>query len=228
MQESRDEGASGKFDIAGTVVTALAVGGLVFGTIYGQQREWRDPLAFIALGVGAAATIVLPFQMMRAAHPLVPPHLFQSRNFTITNLSTFIVYGAMAVVFYYLPLFMQGTLGYTAAAVGLATVPPGLFLALFSSRFGALAGRYGPRWFMAAGPAIMAIGVLWLTRVPAASQAWTLRPVDPRSFLPPETYYTDFLPGIVVLGIGIIPMVAPLTTALMASVPGRNAGSPPP
>lgn len=224
VQESRDEEASGKFDIAGTVLTALAVGGLVFGTIYGQQREWRDPLAFVSLGVGAAAAILLPFQMMRAAHPLVPPQLFRSRNFTTTNLSTFIIYGAMAVVFYYLPLFMQGTLGYTAAAVGLATVAPGVFLALFSSRFGALAARYGPRWFMAAGPAIMAVGVLWLSRVPAESQAWVLRPDHPRSFLPPGTYLTDFLPGLVIVGIGIMAMVAPLTTALMTSVPVHNAG----
>jgi EmrB/QacA subfamily drug resistance transporter len=223
-QESRNEEASGKFDIIGTILTALAVGGLVFGTIYGQQREWRDPLAFVSLGLGAAATVVLPIQMMRAPNPLVPPKLFRSRNFTVTNLSTFIIYGAMAVIFYYLPLLMQGTLGYSAAAVGLATIPPGLLLALFSARFGALAGRYGPRWFMAAGPAIMAIGALWLTRVPAESQAWVVRPGDPRSFIPPGSYFTDFFPGLLIFGVGIMTLVAPLTTALMTSVPVRNAG----
>jgi predicted MFS family arabinose efflux permease len=197
---------------------------LVFGTIYGQQREWRDPLAFVSLAIGAVATIALPIQMMRTAHPLVPPQLFRSRNFTVTNLSTFIIYGAMAVIFYFLPLFMQGTLGYSAAAVGLATVPPGLLLALFSSRFGALAGRYGPRWFMAAGPAIMVIGAVWMTRVPPESVAWVLRPDVPRSFIPPGSYFTDFLPGLLVFGIGIMILVAPLTTALMTSVPARNAG----
>jgi EmrB/QacA subfamily drug resistance transporter len=224
VTESRDEESSGQFDIAGTVLTALAVGGLVFGTIYGQQREWRDPLAFVSLAIGAAAGILLPFQMTRAAHPLVPPQLFRSRNFAVTNLSTFVIYGAMAVVFYYVPLFMQGTLGYTAAAVGLATLPPSVFLALFSSRFGALAARYGPRWFMAAGPAIMAIGILWLTRVPAGSQAWVLRAGDPRSFLPQGSYLTDFFPALLIIGIGIMVLVAPLTTALMTSVPVHNAG----
>jgi EmrB/QacA subfamily drug resistance transporter len=224
VQESRNDAASGRFDIGGTILTALAIGGLVFGTIYGQQREWRDPLAFVSLAIGAVATIALPIQMMRTAHPLVPPQLFRSRNFTVTNLSTFIIYGAMAVIFYFLPLFMQGTLGYSAAAVGLATVPPGLLLALFSSRFGALAGRYGPRWFMAAGPAIMVIGAVWMTRVPPESVAWVLRPDVPRSFIPPGSYFTDFLPGLLVFGIGIMILVAPLTTALMTSVPARNAG----
>lgn len=224
VAESRDAEASGQFDVAGTALTALAVGGLVFGTISGQQHEWREPLAFFSLAIGAAATVILPFQMTRAAHPLVPPELFKSRNFTVTNLSTFIIYGAMAIVFYYLPLLMQGTLGYTAAAVGLASFPPSVLLALFSTRFGGLAARYGPRWFMAAGPAIMMIGVLWLGRVPADSQAWTLRPGDPQSFLPPVSYLADFLPGLLIMGIGIMVMVAPLTTALMTSIPVNRAG----
>ncbi len=224
VQESRDEEAPKRFDLVGTAITGLAIGGLVFGTIYGEQHEWRGPVAFISLALGAAAVITLPFQMTHAAHPLVAPDLFRSRNFVVTNLSTFIVYGAMAVVFYYLPLFMQGTLGYTAAAVGLATIPPALLLALCSSRIGALAGRWGPRWFMAAAPAIMAAGVLWLARVPPFSGAWDLRPGDPRSFWPPTGYLTDFLPALLVFGIWITTLVAPLTTALMTSVSSRHAG----
>ena len=94
----------------------------------------------------------------------------------MTNLSTFVIYGALSVTFYYLTLFMQGTLGYSAAAVGLAYIREVCFLVMFSSRFGALASRYGPRWFMAAGPAIMALGVLLLARAPAHSQAWLFRP----------------------------------------------------
>jgi EmrB/QacA subfamily drug resistance transporter len=224
VDESRDVDAPKTFDLVGTAITAVAVGGLVFGTIYGEQHEWRGATAFISLAIGTAAALVLPLQMTRASHPLVPPELFRSRNFVVTDIATFVVYGAMAVVFYYLTLFMQGSLGYTAAAVGLATIPPGLLLALFSSRVGALAGRFGSRWFMAAGPAIMAAAVLMLTRVPASSAAWVLRPNDPRSFLPPPSYLTDFLPALFIFGIGITVMVAPLTTALMTSVSARHGG----
>ncbi len=224
LHESRDEEASSAFDWRGAILCALAVGGLAFGAIYGQQREWRDPLAFVALAVGATATILFPFLMARSAHPLVPLHLFRSRNFTVTNLSTFVIYGALYVTFYYLTLFMQGTLGYTAAAVGLATIPSSVLLVLFSSRFGTLAGRYGTRWFMAIGPVLMALGILWLVRVPSSSTSWTFAPHVPWSYLPPRSYVVDFLPAMIIFGIGLTIMVAPLTTALMTSVPVHNSG----
>src|SRR5205823_1298906 len=141
-------------------------------TIYGQQRDWRDPVGFIALGVGIVFTAVLPFWMARAPHPLIPLGLFKSRNFTVTNISTLLIYGALYVTFYYLAIFQQGTLGYTAAGAGLAGIPGTLFLIFFSARFGSFAAKYGPRWFMAIGPAIMALGVLWFARIPATSAPW--------------------------------------------------------
>jgi EmrB/QacA subfamily drug resistance transporter len=224
VPESRDEMATANFDWLGAVIVGLAVGGLAFGTIYGQQRNWTDPIGFIALGVGAVATIALPFYMMRAPHPLVPLHLFRSRNFAVTNLSTLLIYGALYVTFYYLALFQQGTIGYSPTAAGLGGIPGTLFLIFFSARFGSLAARYGPRWFMAAGPVLMAAGVLWFARVPASSTPWALEPGSPSSYLPPLSYFTDFLPGSIIFGAGIMMLVAPLTTALMTSVPVRNSG----
>jgi EmrB/QacA subfamily drug resistance transporter len=224
VQESRDESAAGAFDWLGACVVAVAVGGLAVGGIYGQQREWRDPLAFAALASGALAALAFPFLMARSPHPLVPLHLFRSRNFTATNISTFVIYGALYVTFYYLPLFMQGTLGYTAAAAGLAGIPSTLLLVLFSSRFGALAGRHGPRVFMTVGPAVMALGILWLTRVPAGSTPWLFRPGEAATLIPPLAYLVDFLPGYLIFGAGIAMMVAPLTTCLMTSVPVQNSG----
>ena len=224
VTESRDELASGTFDWLGAIVVGLAIGGLAFGAIYGQQRDWRDPIGYIALAIGVVATAALPVLMIRRPNPLIPPHLFRSRNFTVTNISTLLIYGALYVTSYYLAIFQQGSLGYTAAAAGLAFVPGTLFLIFFSARFGGLAARYGPRWFMAAGPAIMALGVLWLARVPASSSPWPLRPSGPGTFLPPLSYAIDFLPGAVLFGVGLMILVAPLTTALMGSIPVRNSG----
>jgi EmrB/QacA subfamily drug resistance transporter len=224
VRESRDEAASGSFDWLGAAFVAVAVGGLSFGTIYGQQREWRDPLGFALLGVGAVATVALPFLMTARAHPLIPPELFRSRNFTVTNVSTFLIYGALYVVGYFLTLFVQGTIGFTAAAAGLSFIPSGIFLVLLSARFGALAGRYGPRVFMAVGPALMALGVLLYARVPPTTLPWLFTFDDPRTYLPPLSFVTDFLPGSLIFGVGLAIMVAPLTTALMTSVPVRNSG----
>ena len=219
--ESRDERSSGRFDWPGSALAALAVGGLAFGTIYGQQREWRDPLAFVALAAGVLATAALPLWMTRARHPLVPPSLFASRNFTVTNISTFLIYGALYVILYFLTLFLQGVLGYSAAAAGAAALPATLLLVLFSSRAGAFAGRFGPRMFMVAGPLVMAVGIFSLSLVPPDTAAWRLGQGDP---LPPADYFTRILPGLLVFGLGLTMMVTPLVTALMASVPVANSG----
>lgn len=224
VRESRDGSSSGRFDWLGAFVAAIAVGGLSFGAIYGQQREWRDPVAFVALGLGALATLAFPVLMARRQDPLVPLELFRSRNFSVTNLSTLLIYGALYVSFYYLALFQQGVLGYTAAAAGLAGVPAGLLLALLSTRFGALAARHGPRLYMSAGPALMAVGILWFARVPASSAPWAFAPDDPTTYVPPAGFLVDFLPGQLVFGLGLAMMVAPLTSCLMTSVPGRFAG----
>ncbi|CAN5240939.1 MFS transporter [soil metagenome] len=224
VRESRDENATGRFDWLGAFVVALAVGGLAFGAIYGEQRQWRDPVAFAALGVGALSAAALPFLMARRPDPLIPLALFRSRNFTVTNVSTLLIYGALYVFGYFMALFTQGTLGYTAAAAGLAGLPISAILAALSARVGALAGRYGPRLFMTVGPAVMSLGVLWLARAPAGSTAWRLVPNDPASWFPPASYFVDFFPAMIAFGAGLVVLVAPLTTALMRSVPVRNSG----
>lgn len=224
VRESRGEQASRRFDWLGSLLVALAVGGLSFGAIYGQQRQWQDPLAFIALAVGALTTVALPFYFARVRQPLIPLEMFRSRNFTVTNISTLLIYGALYVGLLFQPIFMQGSLGYTAPAVGLAFIPGPLFLIFLSTRFGALASRYGPRRFMTVGPALFAAGTLWLARVPATSEPWRLQIDDPSSYLPPQSYLIDFLPTSLLSGLGLAIMVAPLTTALMRSVSGRQAG----
>ena len=224
VPESRDENASPQFDWIGAAIVGLAVGGLAFGAIYGMQRDWKDPIGYIVLAVGVVSSVALPLWMRRASHPLIPLELFRSRNFTVTNISTLLIYGSLYVTFYYVGLFMQGTLGYAAAAAGAAGIPGSLFLIFFSRRFGSLAAKYGPRFFMAVGPLVMALGVLWYVRVPATSTPWKLEPSHVNTYLPPLSYFIDFLPAAIIFGVGVMMMVAPLTTALMTSVPVQNAG----
>ncbi len=227
---SRIEGADSRlaeetrFDWLGATVIALAVGGLAFGGIRGQERNWQDLSAFIALGVGAVATLAFVPLMRSSKHPLVPLSLFHSRNFAVINLSTFLIYGALYVSGYYQAIFLQGTLGYTALAAGLSGLPTGVLLALFSARVGALSAKYGLRVFLTLGPGLMALGMLWLARLPEGSAAWTARIADPSSLIPSSGYLTDVLPGLLVFGSGLVLLVAPLTTGLMASVPPGRTG----
>jgi Na+/melibiose symporter-like transporter len=165
----------------------------------------------------------VPLMTLRP-HPLVPPSLFRSRNFTVTNLSTMLIYGALYTYGSFQAIFLQGTLGYSALAGGLVGIPSAIFLALISTQVGTLAARIGPRIFMTVGPALMGIGLLWMTRVPPDSQTWEATVARPASLIPPASFFVDLLPGILLFSIGISILVAPLTTALMASVPARNAG----
>ncbi len=224
VPESRDAEASPHFDWVGAMIVGIGVGGLAFGAIFGGQRQWRDPIAYVALGIGAVGIAILPFWMAHSPHPLIPLRLFRSRNFTITNISTLVIYGALYVYGYNALLFMQGTIGYTATAAGLSFLPGSILLAILSPRFGALAGRRGPRLFMAIGPAVMALGTVWLVRIPSTSVPWRLATSNPATFWPPASYFIDLLPASIVFGIGLCVLVAPLTTAVMTSVPVHNAG----
>lgn len=224
VPESRSDERPTSFDWLGAIIVGVAVGGLAFGTVYGQQREWRDPVAYVMLGVGALAAIGMPFYMARTRNPLIPLSLFRSRAFSTINVSTLLIYGALFASGYNQALFVQGTLGYSAAAAGLMFIPGGLLLTLMSPRFGTLAGRYGARPFLIVGPLLMAVACLLYARVPATSAAWNLRLDAPSSLLPPVSYLIDFFPATIVFGLGLGIMVAPLTAALMASVPVDHAG----
>ena len=220
VPESRDETASGRFDWLGAIVVALATGGLSFGVIRGQAQEWRDPGAFVALGVGVVCTVLFPIIEARSRNPLVPLGLFRSRNFAVTNLSTLLIYGALYVTFQYVALFVLGTLGYDEMGFTLGTLGSSVMLVLLSRRFGTLAERFGARRFLALGPALMALALLWLARVPAESAPWRFS----TSPFPTFDYFRDVLPYSLLFGLGLAMLVAPLVTVLMASVPVARAG----
>jgi EmrB/QacA subfamily drug resistance transporter len=224
IPESRDEEGPGTFDWLGAVTIAVAVGGLAFGATRGQQQNWTDPLAWGALAVGAAATIAVPILMLTRSRPLVPPGLFASRNFTVVNLATLLIYGALYVSMGVQSLFFQGTLGYSPLAAGATLMPTAVLLTFLSTPAGRLSARFGPRLFMSLGPTLMAAGTLWLARIPPGSAAWEADLGTPGSLLPPLDTVVDVLLPLIVFGIGISLVVAPLTTALMSSVPVRNAG----
>jgi EmrB/QacA subfamily drug resistance transporter len=225
VSESRDPNAPRRLDWIGSIVIALAVGGLAFGIVRGQETGWSDTASLVALGVGLVAAILFPILMVVRPDPLVPPHLFRRRAFTVINLSTLLIYSALYTTQFLQSVFLQGVLGYTAlAAAVIGSLPSGLILAVASTRVGTVAGRVGVWPFLVVGPALMAVGQLWLARIPATSEPWVANPGDPSTWLPPSSALIDVLPAILLFGIGITLVVAPLTTALMGSIPVGNAG----
>ncbi|MEA2608289.1 MAG: hypothetical protein QOJ75_532 [Chloroflexota bacterium] len=224
LTESRDEDASRHFDWLGAGVAALAVGGLAFGLIRGQAQAWADGAAWVAIAIGIVALVVFPILMAKRPNPLVPLGLFRQRAFATINLATFFIYGALYVTFSYQALALQNVLGYTAVAAGAVGIPTGLLLSFLSTRVGTLAGRFGARRFLVAGPALMAVAMLWYVRLPADSAPWKAAFETPSSLIPPIAMFVDVVPGVLLFGIGISLVVAPLTSTLMSSVPARYSG----
>ena len=224
VAESRDTSGDGRFDWLGSLVATLAVGGLAFGVIRGEQKAWADPIAWIALAIGVLSLIAFPILMAKRPHPLVPLELFRDRTFAAINLATFFIYGALYISQSYQGLLMQGVLGYTATAAGAIGLPAGIMLTLLSTRVGTLAGRIGSRGFLVAGPLIMAAGLLWYVRLPTDSAAWQATLGAPSTLIPPVDVLIDVLPAVLLFGLGIALIVAPLTSTLMNSVPTTRSG----
>jgi EmrB/QacA subfamily drug resistance transporter len=225
VPESRDPDAPRRLDWLGSIVIALAVGGIAFGIVRGQETGWSDTASLVVLGIGIGAAVLFPILMVKRRDPLVPPSLFRRRAFTVINLSTLLIYSALYTTQFLQSVFLQGVLGYTALAAALiGSLPSGLILSLASTRVGTVAGRIGVWPFLVVGPLLMAASQLWLARIPATSTPWVASAADATTWLPPTSSLIDVLPSVLLFGIGITLVVAPLTTALMGSIPVANAG----
>jgi EmrB/QacA subfamily drug resistance transporter len=205
-------GLRARVDVVGAVLAVVGVGGVVLGLIEQERLGWGSPVVVAALVVGGLALLAfVPWELRvtrTGGAPLVPLELFRARNFAVGNIATLSIYGALGMVFFVVTLFLQEVWGFPAWLAGLATLPPTLVLLLLSTTVGALAGRFGPRWFMAAGPAVAAVGALLMLSVGDD----------------PSGYWFAVLPGLVLVGLGIAMMVTPLTSAVLGSVPQSEAG----
>jgi EmrB/QacA subfamily drug resistance transporter len=198
VPETRNPNATGRIDLPGAALGALALAGLTLGL---SEASWA------LAAVGGALLVAFVVVERRTAQPLVPISLFASRTFSGTNVVTLLLYGTLGVVFFLLGLVLQGPLGYTPLQAGAATLPITLAMLLLSSRAGALASRIGPRIPMTVGPLLVALAMLLLTRIE-----------------PDSSYWTVVLPGIVVFGLGLALTVAPLTATALGAVDDEHAG----
>jgi EmrB/QacA subfamily drug resistance transporter len=206
VPESRDPDASGRFDVAGAVLGALALAGLTYALIAAGDDPAGAPVvtgAAVAV-LGGAAFVV---RERRAPRPMLPLAVFTDRQFTGANLTTLAVYGALGGSSLFLVLQLQTVLGYDATAAGASMLPSTLSLVLLSARFGALSQRIGPRWPMTVGPLVAGTGILLLSRVSAGG-----------------SYWLDVLPGSLLLGLGLSAVVAPLTATVLSAAPDALAG----
>jgi len=211
VPETRDPTASGRFDVAGAALAALALAGVTDALIEAPAHGAARAAVTGTAGVAAGAAFVL-LERYRGrpgsrTAPMLPLDVFASRQFTAVNVVTFCVYGALGGFLFLLVLNLQVVVGFTPLEAGVSLLPSTLLMLALSSRAGALAQRIGPRPMMTAGPLVTATGLLLATRIgPGAS------------------YLADVLPAVVLFGLGMSVTVAPLTATVLASADVRHAG----
>ena len=154
-----------RVDVVGAVLTAVGLTGAVYALIEQQRMGLSHPAVLISLIVGVACLVAFPWWERRAPSPMMPPQIFSARNFAVGNLATVFLYAAVSLGMLLVALFLQETAGLSATAAGLATLPIPVFSFFFARWFGSLAGRHGPRLYMALGPLVAAAGYLLMTRV---------------------------------------------------------------
>jgi EmrB/QacA subfamily drug resistance transporter len=207
VEESLDPEADRAIDWLGILLSALGLGGPVYGLIQQPTHGWGDPQVFLPLIGGVLLFMGFVLWEWRYKHSMVDLSLFRVRNFAVTNIETLIVYAGLIGAFFFVTLFLQQTAGYSPLAAGFATTPISLILFLLSPRFGKIATGIGPRVPMCVGPIVGGIGLLLLTRVGG----------DPN-------YVTDVLPGVILFGLGLSATVAPLTATALNSVAEHRVG----
>ncbi|MEV5354431.1 MFS transporter [Streptomyces sp. NPDC052693] len=204
VPESGDGRAHGRFDVLGAVLGAVALALVTYALI---EAGAGGAVAAVAAVAGVAAAVAFVVVERRRAEPMMPPDIFASRQFTAVNLVTLCVYAALGGFFFLAALQLQVVVGYSALAAGTALLPTTALMLLLSARSGELADRTGPRLPLTVGPLLCAAGMLLMLRVgPGAS------------------YPGDVLPALLVLGLGMVTLVAPLTATVLGSVDVARAG----
>jgi EmrB/QacA subfamily drug resistance transporter len=172
--------------------------------------EWSNLVPATRLGLLVIACVLLYAfyrHEQRTEHPMMPTSLWRYRTFVIGNSVGFVAYGVLGVIPFLLVLTLQTAFGYTALQAGLANLPPTILLLLFAASTGRVIARFG-------GRAVLTAGCLF-----ASAGLFLLLLVDPS-----RSYWTGVLPGMLVWGVGLVLLIAPLANVSLGDVPRERSG----
>jgi EmrB/QacA subfamily drug resistance transporter len=201
--ESR-AGHVGSVDWPGATLATLGLGALTFALL----EAGRSGVGGAEMVAFACAILLLGAFLAveaRARAPMLPLDLFRSRGFSLVQLFTVLLYAGLMVAIFVLPFALVERAGFSPAETGMALLPSVLFIAGLSRWAGGLADRYGPRSLLIGGSALAAIGFAWLGFAEGG-------------------YATAFLPGLMLMGLGMAGCVAPVSKAALDAAPAERAG----
>jgi EmrB/QacA subfamily drug resistance transporter len=196
-----------RIDYVGAVLGVVGLGGPVFALIEQGTFGWGSPVILLPFILGLACLAAFIWWEGRTQYPMLPLGIFRNRNFAWGNLSTVFIYGALSMGGFIVVVFLQQIAGFPATVAALAFLPISLGSIFLSGWFGSLSGRFGPRLFMTAGPIVGGLGYLWFLTMGEN-----------------VNYWWNVLPGVLIFALGLSATVAPLTAAILGSIPESQAG----
>lgn len=210
VPETSNEDDRGKTDLYGAFLLVAALAALTYSFLKFPEtglRDWKVNGILVFGAVSLASFVVVE---KRSKNPMIQLKLFSNRQFTGLNLLTFFLYGALGAGFLFLSLNYVQIQGYTQTESGLTFLPFTFILGLFSRYIGTLSDRFGTRIFLTAGPFTTGLGFLWMSFIKQTNGA--------------SEYWLSYFQGMVLISIGMLLTVVPLTTAVMNSISQKQSG----
>ena len=208
VPESRNR-ENGRTDYAGASFVTMGLGALTYGLTLWSAHQHIGVIDAAAIGTGLVfLALFLVVERRRGDRAMMPLAMYNDRSFGGLNVLTFLLYGAFGGAMLLLPYVLIEAAGYSPLQAGLAMLPLPVLIASVSPVMGKVATRIGPRWPLAVGPAIVAVGFLLATRIE-----------------PAQSYGQAMFPAMIVMAGGMAIAVAPLTTAVLASVDPQHTGT---
>jgi EmrB/QacA subfamily drug resistance transporter len=206
IRESRDTSEEQRLDIPGLLASAIALFALTFALIEANAYGWGAPVIVALFGLAAAGLVAFVLLELHQRTPMLDLSLFRSPTFAGANVVALLVTLAMFGVFFFMSIYMQNVLGYSAVETGAAFLPMTILIILIAPAAGKFSDRIGSRWLMTAGMSLLAVSLVLFSRLGLDSSFW------------------DIVPGLIVGGLGMATVMTPMTAAALGSVPVAKAG----
>ena len=206
IRESRDTSAEQRLDLPGLVASGIGLFALTYGLIEANTYGWTSTRILALFAVAVVALVVFVVLELRQRIPMLDLSLFKNPTFAGANVTMLLVALAMFGVFFFVSLYMQNILGYSAIQTGATFLPMTILIVLIAPVAGKLTDRIGGRWLMGGGMILLGISLLIFSQLDRGSSFW------------------DIFPGLIVGGVGMAITMTPTTSVAMGSVPVDKAG----
>jgi EmrB/QacA subfamily drug resistance transporter len=203
-----------RIDIPGVLLASAALLAICYGLVEGQKYNWGTITSFITipLVLGAGVVLLIAFlvlqRMTQDGEPLVPFALFRDRNYAVVNWVSGILAIGMMGIFLPFTIYLQSVLGFSALKAGLTMAPASLVSMFVAPVAGRMTDKIGGKYILMSGLILFGAGMGWTALIATPGSTWY-----------------DFVPALIVAGIGIGCTFAPMVTTAMRNIDPRMAGA---